>query len=1844
MYDNEFMSRNRTEELSNILHSLFVMNPTRYASQQDNGNYKTINQNLTPVVIKQMLNMQESLLTYQEFQGYMRWVCLDFDIKKGFDSDSSTNQTELISTVSNAAEQLKKYNLPYLIECSGNRGIHLWVILNNDIDKYTAFSFINTIKISLDVLPESIGVDLFPKTSVYNKNTKGIGLGVKIPLSKHKKSGKHSFFVNSIDDINFDKKAWPESLDNSFIEEQLNILKKYSTVDSGIIKNLFYDNKKNELDIKIKNIESSVDYGLDDLLFELSKCYCVKSILKNYRSNLSHTNRLILVGLLSRISSSKNPNLGMNLLNSLFSRLENYDEQKTTEKLKELKNLYPLSCYTLRKNLSIDCTGCICEGKNSPLEALKNVEISYSFNGFIINEALFDKAKASQITYIDSNDEVSIHHFKSIIEKAKYSDYINKIKKLYDGELQPENEIYKFLRFESESKNRTLVSLSPQDKILSTASLSLLNKFWFDTFSNNSFGYRVNTTLSKGWIFENWLVKWNTFVKNIKSIVYDEINSYDDYYVVKIDLKSFYDTINHQKLRIKLLDQPISPIDERLNNLDKFDRKNYENIINYLLKLTKSTNPEIGVPQGPAYARVFAEIYLLGLDKLIESSIKKGFEFYFRFVDDIFLFIENEDKAKKTYNDICSWIKVNDLELNNRKSLLTSVKHFRDTNSILKYEDQSKYNINKLISHKSSLTKEELNSATLQAKNLLNESKFGLKDNFRFVLTKFSGAEELKYEKSVIEPMVLESKFGRGSLYKTFFRNYYLKKNDMNLLSEEALLSLNPLAREVYLNEILELMDNLDKSELKNHINNLLKISNFSDIELVTIFQLLLKSGSNVPNEYIRKIPKNVIESIVFNDEKYHINLSILNDEFYSLIFHSDLTPLDFILKINTLIRNNDLGIDELRSLNNYFWNRLSEDQYKLFNLDNYKDNYNIVYNLIALFTITISEFTSVKEQLRHIWSKFLEYIDKYKIKITQQDWFEVISQNDLKQLTKSTIVSCITLNKEQGLVYHCPDYSMVVQRFRDITLAIYNDCLKDEFLLDSQIIESLRKSDKFIDWVYDHSAKMYPDTDICLSNIALNNLILMNKDTSFLVKTLNGSLKEYSHIKVKDDNENHDTLIFDVGHNYKDISSIIKDLGTFEVFTFINDLYQSGIRFKSENSTFGYPNFFMKKSRIDDNKLPSIPYYSDVKYLFPSGKSKQKNDHDGYCSLILELIYSLNLNLLNDKSSYSFDINSANESKLFPTICNTSSMKVEFLFNLIDKLDLSKLYLHAHSFELAWAQALYEMINGKDDLSKYLEVYLNHHKSNKRKENHQLYELIFNPVKKINKLNIIELFDVLKNNIMVNGASDNLSSMLTSVMECIEEQLSSSEIIFSNHDIEVVEPDEFNPNGSKSLRINSVNYGLSDPDFSYYIMDMDEGISLRSLREFHLDSISSRRLVFSAQIESKLIILLIPRSYEKAYETMDFRARWAEQDNLETEKLKLLYNFEDFINSSSLSIKQAAYKISPHFWEKDINVVANRILNWLLLFNPYSLKGSDLEEFMKEKNYDLSFLYDCILDIISKHTPISHENVSSFKDKLEVSISNKSDVFFTLKNINRDKNGLQHLIQSCGAEKLRTIKLEDCFNDIAKLQGQSHNIVILCDVGISGTEFRKALRFYFKNAVYKGGNELVLNADDHQNLVKKECYFDYDPSNTSYWDSFKKNFMNASSIRILTAASTKEFQSKVNTTLDELCAEFYLQKPEIIFDSSLVLDEYNYEHFEKEISHPKKELFLRLINDIELLKRIFLDDWSLYKKSIKSPSKSNLILRLESTPKGRFRIFTMKDKESGNSLFERRMEHNEQH
>jgi hypothetical protein len=56
----------KIEELAIKMYELFVANNRRYAVQLEGGSYNTIYKPLRPVIIKKMLEMRESYLTYQE--------------------------------------------------------------------------------------------------------------------------------------------------------------------------------------------------------------------------------------------------------------------------------------------------------------------------------------------------------------------------------------------------------------------------------------------------------------------------------------------------------------------------------------------------------------------------------------------------------------------------------------------------------------------------------------------------------------------------------------------------------------------------------------------------------------------------------------------------------------------------------------------------------------------------------------------------------------------------------------------------------------------------------------------------------------------------------------------------------------------------------------------------------------------------------------------------------------------------------------------------------------------------------------------------------------------------------------------------------------------------------------------------------------------------------------------------------------------------------------------------------------------------------------------------------------------------------------------------------------------------------------------------------------------------------------------------------------------------------------------------------------------------------------------------------------------------------------------------
>ena len=122
----------------------------------------------------------------------------------------------------------------------------------------------------------------------------------------------------------------------------------------------------------------------------------------------------------------------------------------------------------------------------------------------------------------------------------------------------------------------------------------------------HSYSYNLNFFYESGSVFMPWYDSWKRFQKDVESYLYLDI--FKSYGLIKLDLSDFYDSIYVQAVFQQM---------QQLNNISRTEEvgKKINNIMSYLGSYTEKLMEQIkgkmrGVPQGPAYARVFAELFL----------------------------------------------------------------------------------------------------------------------------------------------------------------------------------------------------------------------------------------------------------------------------------------------------------------------------------------------------------------------------------------------------------------------------------------------------------------------------------------------------------------------------------------------------------------------------------------------------------------------------------------------------------------------------------------------------------------------------------------------------------------------------------------------------------------------------------------------------------------------------------------------------------------------------------------------------------------------------------------------------------------------------------------------------------------------------------------------------------------------------------------------------------------------------------------------------------------------------------------------------------------------------------
>ena len=137
-----------------------------------------------------------------------------------------------------------------------------------------------------------------------------------------------------------------------------------------------------------------------------------------------------------------------------------------------------------------------------------------------------------------------------------------------------------------------------------------------------------------------------------------------DYYILKMDIKKYFDNINKDIL-FKILKRKIS--DKKLLWL-------LQEIIYSNCTKEEKDNPLLkrkGLPIGNYTSQTFANIYLNELDQYVKHNLKV--KYYFRYLDDAILLIKTKQEAKENLEKIRKFLKENlELELNEKTQIFKS--------------------------------------------------------------------------------------------------------------------------------------------------------------------------------------------------------------------------------------------------------------------------------------------------------------------------------------------------------------------------------------------------------------------------------------------------------------------------------------------------------------------------------------------------------------------------------------------------------------------------------------------------------------------------------------------------------------------------------------------------------------------------------------------------------------------------------------------------------------------------------------------------------------------------------------------------------------------------------------------------------------------------------------------------------------------------------------------------------------------------------------------------------------------------------------------------------------------
>ncbi|WP_169697673.1 RNA-directed DNA polymerase [Methylophaga nitratireducenticrescens] len=233
---------------------------------------------------------------------------------------------------------------------------------------------------------------------------------------------------------------------------------------------------------------------------------------------------------------------------------------------------------------------------------------------------------------------------------------------------------FKYFEPKQSGTQRTKTVLRIKDAIVYQA---IADKIAFELYghlsknSNYVYGSVLNENVTKGsslleedepdfYFFEYYVSLYNRFIEGIS----DALDSECVQWKLETDITGFFDCIPHATLILELHKLGIN--------------KAILDLLAECLNSWSGTRDmptfNVGIPQGPPASFLLANILLDGLDTLV---IERGLT-YFRFMDDIRIYGENEKVLLSTLALIDRYLKGRSLSLNNSKTLIQPISDSMD--------------------------------------------------------------------------------------------------------------------------------------------------------------------------------------------------------------------------------------------------------------------------------------------------------------------------------------------------------------------------------------------------------------------------------------------------------------------------------------------------------------------------------------------------------------------------------------------------------------------------------------------------------------------------------------------------------------------------------------------------------------------------------------------------------------------------------------------------------------------------------------------------------------------------------------------------------------------------------------------------------------------------------------------------------------------------------------------------------------------------------------------------------------------------------------------------------------